>query len=251
MDFRLFFIEEPHHLVVLLNGFEGLDKHRLAARAGPVNHSLHAPLLLYLHRDHKAFTANRDQLILHPSALGQLPQIAAQGLLNHPPLLFNLPANARQLRGGAILERAVGQNLVAKRPQKFSEVGNQEGQGCDGLPLELHGGRGAERDLAPLGGPIHHLDDIANFHRFQSRAGDPRLLEQFPDIQQARKIEAPAHPPEFPDLARELLLGLNPAAIGGRPKGRDALPAERRGSVPAQQVAQRFELERPPAGLGK
>ena len=66
VNLRLLFIEQPHQLVVLFDGFERLDENGLPARAGAVHHALHAPFLLDLYRDHKALTANCDQLVLQP-----------------------------------------------------------------------------------------------------------------------------------------------------------------------------------------
>ena len=60
-----------------------------------MHHTLHAPFLLDLHRNDKAFAADRHQFILHRAALSQPSQISPQRFLNRAPLFFDLAANAR------------------------------------------------------------------------------------------------------------------------------------------------------------
>ena len=115
MDLGLFFIQQAHQFVVLLDGFERLDKDGLSAGTGAVHHALHAALLLDFYRDHEALAADGDQFVLHRAAFGEFPQVAAQRFLNLAFLLLDLAANAAQFGRRAIVERAVGQNLVAER----------------------------------------------------------------------------------------------------------------------------------------
>src|SRR4029077_7293279 len=68
MDLGLFFIEQTDKFVVLLDGFERLEKDRLAARTGAVDDALYAPFLLDFDRDHKALAADGDELVLHGAA---------------------------------------------------------------------------------------------------------------------------------------------------------------------------------------
>ena len=96
MNLRLLFLQQPHQLVVLLNSFQRLNKHRLPAGAGAVHHALHAPLLLNFYRNNEALAAYRNQFVLNRSALGQAAQIAAQGFLNRALLFFDFSANSRQ-----------------------------------------------------------------------------------------------------------------------------------------------------------
>ena len=72
MSLRLLFVEQPHQFVVLFDRLEGLDKNGLPTRTGSVHHTLHAPFLLDLHRDDKAFAADRYQLFLRGAAFGEL-----------------------------------------------------------------------------------------------------------------------------------------------------------------------------------
>ncbi len=47
----LFFFDQPHQLVVLLDGLERLQVNRLAARTGAMHHAGNAPLMLRLDRE--------------------------------------------------------------------------------------------------------------------------------------------------------------------------------------------------------
>ena len=73
MDLRILFLEEAHEFVVLFYGFKRLDKHCLSTGTGAVNDSIHAALLIRLHRDYEALTAYCDQLVLYRPALGKVP----------------------------------------------------------------------------------------------------------------------------------------------------------------------------------
>jgi len=78
MNLSLLFLQQSHELVILLNGFQRLDKDGLPARTRAVNYTLHSPLLLDFHRDDEALTPNGDQFLLNRSAFGQSAQICAQ-----------------------------------------------------------------------------------------------------------------------------------------------------------------------------
>src|SRR5207253_7457671 len=69
MNLSLLFLQQSHELVILLNGFQRLDKNRLPARTRAMNYTLHSPLLLDFHRDDEALTANGDEILLNRSAL--------------------------------------------------------------------------------------------------------------------------------------------------------------------------------------
>ena len=77
MNLGLFFIQQADQFVVLLDGFEGLDKYCLSAGTGAVDHALHAAFLLDFDRDHEALAADGDQFVLHGAAFGEFPQVAA------------------------------------------------------------------------------------------------------------------------------------------------------------------------------
>ncbi len=46
MNLGLLVLQQPHQFVVLLDGLQRLDEHRLPAGAGAVDHALHAAFLL-------------------------------------------------------------------------------------------------------------------------------------------------------------------------------------------------------------
>src|SRR5207244_11872547 len=75
MNLSLLFLQQSHELVILLNGFQRLDKNRLPARTRSMNYTLHSPLLLDFHRDDEALTPNGDEILLNRSAFGQSAQV--------------------------------------------------------------------------------------------------------------------------------------------------------------------------------
>src|SRR5260370_42537227 len=83
MNLSLFFVQQADQFVVLLDGFERLDKDGLSAGTGAVDDALDAPFLLDLYRDHKARAPDGGQFVLHRSAFGEFagasdPAIAAR-----------------------------------------------------------------------------------------------------------------------------------------------------------------------------
>src|SRR5580704_7786514 len=114
MNFSLLFIQQAHEVVVLLNGLDGFDEDRLAARTTAMDHARNAALLLDLDRDHEALAADGDEFVLDGATFGEAPQVAAQRILNGAALLFDLTTNAGEFGRGAIFEGAIGLNLVLK-----------------------------------------------------------------------------------------------------------------------------------------
>ena len=108
-----------------------------------------------------------------------------------------------------------------------------------------------ERDFAPLGGTVHHGNDVANFRRLERGTLDARFLDQACGIAQTAKFKPAAHAPELANLFRELLLALDPDAVGRGREGGDSRLPQRRGGVPAQHLAQRVELQHSGAVLGQ
>ena len=94
VDLGLLVVQQPHQVVVLLDGLQRLDEDGLPARRRSVGHALHAPTLFDLHRDHEAIPANRDQLVLHGPALREPAQVAAQRFLNRAFLLLDVAPDA-------------------------------------------------------------------------------------------------------------------------------------------------------------
>src|SRR5205807_7848869 len=93
----LLLLQQSHEIVVLLDGFQGFDEDSLSAGTGSMNDAVYAPSLLGLDRNHEAFAANSDQLVLHCAAFGKMPQVASQGFLNEALLFFDIPTNTPQL----------------------------------------------------------------------------------------------------------------------------------------------------------
>ena len=144
-----------------------------------VDDALHAALLLDLDGDDEALAADGDQFVLHGAAFGEAAEIAAQRFLNGAALLLDLAADAGEFGRGVVVERAVGLNLVAEVAQELGEVGDAGGElRRRRVHSDLHGGRRAERDLAPLGGAIDDEDDVANLGGFESGAGDAGFLDE-------------------------------------------------------------------------
>ncbi len=250
MDLGLFFIQQAHQFVVLLDGFERLDKDGLSAGTGAVHHALHAALLLDFYRDDKALAADGDQFVLHGAAFGKFPQVAAQRFLNLAFLLLDLTANAAQLGRRAIVERAVGQNLVAERTQEAGEILNAGGKRGHGGPVGAHRGGRLAHNFTPFGSAVGDQHNVANLGGLKSGAADARLLDQLSDFGQPGEFEPSADAAVLADFSRELLLRLNPGMIERRQKFRDAALAQRRGGVAGQQVAQRLELKQARTGVG-
>src|SRR5208282_2439368 len=174
VNLGLFFIQQAHQFVVLLDGFERLDKHGLSAGTGTVNHALHSAFLFDFYRDYEALAADGDQFVLHGAAFGEFPQVAAQRVLDLPLLLLDLAANAAQFGRSAIVERAVGQNFVAERAQERSEILDAGGKRGYRGPLGTHRSGRLTHDFAPLGSAVgdeHNIADLAGFKGSSGNAG--------------------------------------------------------------------------------
>src|SRR5208282_2012174 len=250
MNLGLFLIEQADQFVVLLDGFERLDEDRLSAGTGAVHDALYASFLLNFDWDNETLAADGDQFVLHGAAFGEFPQVAAQRVLDLALLLLDLAANAAEFRGSAIVERAVGQNLVVERAQEAGEVLNAVGKRSHGAPIAAHGGRRLTHDFAPLCGPVGNKDNVADLAGFESGPGNAGFLDQLFDFGQAGEFKASADTTILADFGRELLLGFNPRAIERRQKFRDAALSQRRRGVAGEQLAQRLELEQARTGVG-
>src|ERR1035441_203455 len=154
MDLGLFFIEQPDEFVVLLDGFERLDEYGLSAGTGAVDYALDAAFLLDFHRDDETLAADGDEFVLDGAAFGEFPQVAAQRFLDLTLLLLDLTANAVQFGRSAIVQSAVGKNLVAKGAQEVGEVLNTGGELGYGDPVGTHRGGRLTDDFAPLGSTV-------------------------------------------------------------------------------------------------
>ena len=121
VNLRLLFFDQPHQLVVLLDGLKRLHVHRLPRRTRAMNHARDAPLELRAHRNHKALAANGDDIVLRCAIARELAQRRAQAFFNQPLLALLLAPNAVQLRRCIVGQRPVRLNLaldrLGQRPQ--------------------------------------------------------------------------------------------------------------------------------------
>ena len=108
VDFGLLVFEQPHQIVVQLNGFERFEIDGLAAGASAVNDALYATLDLALDGNDEALATYGDQVVLGAAAFGQTPQCGAQAVFNGALLPFHLAADAPQLGRSIVGERAIG-----------------------------------------------------------------------------------------------------------------------------------------------
>src|ERR1700676_4735263 len=99
--------EQSNQFIILLDGFERLDKNRLPAGTRSVHHARYTALVLRLDRNDEAFAAYRDNFFLRSAVLTKPPQVGLQRLLYGAPLLFDLTPNARQFRRRSVVECAV------------------------------------------------------------------------------------------------------------------------------------------------
>ena len=97
MNLRLLVFQQPHQIVVLLDGLQRLDENGLPAGRCAVGHALYASALLNFYGNDEALTANGDQFFLHRAAFRQPPQIGTQRFLNASLLLLDVAADTRQL----------------------------------------------------------------------------------------------------------------------------------------------------------
>src|ERR1700679_1210036 len=96
MDFGLFFFQEADELVVLLDGFEGLDVDGLAGGACAVDDAGDAPLELAPGGDNEVVAADGDGVVLRGAVAGELAEGGTEALLDDALLLLLLAADAVQ-----------------------------------------------------------------------------------------------------------------------------------------------------------
>ena len=144
MDLGLFFFEEADQFVVLLDGFEGLDIHGLARRAGAVHHAADAALELAAHGDDEAVAANGDDVFLRGAFGGKLAQGGAERLLDDAALAVLVAADAAQFGRGVVGERAVGLDLAldgfGQRTQAAGEIRRKARSSPGSRPATRGGG---------------------------------------------------------------------------------------------------------------
>jgi len=107
MDFGLFLFKESDELVVLLDGFEGLDEDGLAGRAGAVDDAGDAAFEFGADGDDKTVAADGDDVVLGGAVRGELAEGGAEGFFNDALLTLLIAADAVEFGGGVVSEGAV------------------------------------------------------------------------------------------------------------------------------------------------
>ena len=123
MNFAQFFFGQAYELVVQFDSFQRLDKQRVTAAAGPMNHALDTPLAPRDHRDHEAVIANRDEVFLERAVFVMRAQEAFERMLDGCALPFDIAPQPRQSDAGMIRQSPVGQNLTAKLAGQLRRIG--------------------------------------------------------------------------------------------------------------------------------
>ena len=108
VNLSLLFFDEPHQLVVLLDGLKRFDVDGLAGRTGAVHHAADAPLQLRADGNHKAIAADGDEVFLRRAVGGKLAQGGAKAFFDEALLALLLAANAAQFGRSIVGQRAVG-----------------------------------------------------------------------------------------------------------------------------------------------
>ena len=122
MNLALLFVQQPHQLVVLFDGLQRLNKHRLPRRRRPMNHPRHTLAKLRLHWNHEPLAAHRNQLLLCRSLAGQRAQRLPQALFNRPVLPLHRAPDAPQLVARVVGDRSVRLDLSPQRVQQRRKV---------------------------------------------------------------------------------------------------------------------------------
>src|SRR4029077_13919370 len=135
--------------------------------------------LLDFYGNDETFAADGDEFVLHGTAVGQPPQVAAQGFLDGAALFLDLAANARQFRRGLVVQSSIGLDLVAELSQEVREIDNLFREDADSVPVGLHICRRMQRDLAPFRDAIDYQDYVANLCGLERGSGDARFVDEF------------------------------------------------------------------------
>jgi hypothetical protein len=242
-DLSLLFFQQTNEVIILLNGFQRLNEHGLSAGACAVNHAIDALALLSLNGNHEALTADGDKFILNGAAFRQPPQVAAQRFLDSALLLFHITADARELSGGAIVERAVRLDFVAEVAQQQSEVGNLLGEREHADPVRFDGIRGVQSHLSPLRRFIDQQDEVTNLHDLERCAGNARFGQKIVCVEKTGEVEASAGGVKAARFVGQLLLLVDPCAVERWLQCRHLGLAQRRADICAQNVTEVIEFQ--------
>ena len=140
VNLGLLFFDEAHQLVVLLDGFQGLDVDGLPRGAGAVDDARDAALQLRADGDDEALAADGDEVFLGRAFLGELAQRGAQAFFDDALLALLVASDAAQLGRGVVGQGAIGLNGAldgfGQPPQRRRPVVGGPGQraqtACEG-----------------------------------------------------------------------------------------------------------------------
>ena len=241
MDLGLLFFEEADELVVLLDGFEGLDVDGLAGGAGAVDDAGDAALELAADGDDEAVAADGDEVFLRGAFAGELAQGGAEGFFDGALLALLLAADAAEFGRGVVGEGAVGldfaldgfgERLRVKMPASAAESSERPGS----FPARRAGGR-LEQGL-PGGDVVGEAGDGLELGGFEGCAGDLRFGGELGGIEEAAEGDGDLFGEKEAEFGGELMLASDPVLVGGgaevedgwRPTGEAAKPATRASS---------------------
>ena len=117
-----FFFLQAHQFVVQIDGFERLEKQRLAGGTRAVDHAGQLAALAGNHRHHKALVADGDVFFLQNAFVAVGAQKALERFLNAFLLFLDLAAQAMQMRAGAIEHRSIGLDFAFDFFQQRAEI---------------------------------------------------------------------------------------------------------------------------------
>jgi hypothetical protein len=251
VDLGLLLVEQADELVVLLDGFEGLDEDGLPGRGRPVDNAGDAALELHFDRDDEAVAANGDEVILCAAAFAEATQRPAEALFDSAVLALHGAADAAQLGGGVVAEAAVGLDLAAQHEKQRGEVVVEQGRRQSGNPgpLITRTVRWRIDKVAPCGDALYDGEEVADLGGLEGRTIDARLIEQECGIEEAMELEASPAGEHGAHLRGALLLLVDPREIrAGLDCEHPGSPERREGTI-GDMSAQAWPLQGGSAGF--
>src|SRR5580700_7614348 len=171
MHFAQLFFVETDELVIEVDGFERLDKERLAAAAGSVDDAFDAALAPGHNRNYKAIVADGDEILLQSAVFAMGAEEALQRFLNQVTLLLVFAAEAGESDAGMIGKRSVRQNFAAQVVNQLTQIGDLSCVG--GEARESFGRR--EENAAGFGGQVQEAGELVDFSCVEGGAFDAEL----------------------------------------------------------------------------
>src|SRR6266702_3564826 len=249
LDFALLFFEEADEFVVLLDGFERLDKDGLARGTGSVNDTLDAALLLGFDGDDETVATDGDQFVLQSIAFGEAAKIATKRVLNATALPLDIATYAAEGGRGVVVEGSVGRELVGEIAQERSEILDCGREFFDCRPGPSKSLRWMGDSFTPFGGAVDDEDGVAKLGGFERGSLNASALHELRGIDESAEIKASAGAEEGTHFGSELLLTVDPFGIGGGGERIHCVLAEFALATAAHDFAEAFELKGAGAGV--